>query len=240
MVARDKDGSQKGQYVACWAGHNGQSHNHNDVGNFIIYANGRPFIIDVGRPEYTRQTFSSRRYEIWAMQSAYHNLPTINGIMQKEGRQYAAGDVEYESVEDFAQLKMNIAPAYPDKAGINSWFRTVRLNRGQDVQIVDSFALKAQSRDIVQNLITPCEIVRDEPGLLVLRDSQEQLEMAIRYDSEKLSSESKSIDIDDEKISTIWGGHLYRIELRPITATAKDTWTLRFHPVRTNTITQLR
>jgi hypothetical protein len=235
MATRDKNGSLQGFYVACWAGHNGQSHNHNDVGNFIIYANGRPCIIDAGKPEYTRQTFSSRRYEIWAMQSAYHNLPTINDVMQKEGRQYAAGDVEYESEEDFAQLKMNIAPAYPDEAGITAWFRTVRLNRGKDVQIVNSFDLKAQSLNIIQNLVTPCEIVRDEPGLLVLRDPKEQTEMAVRYDSQKLRLESESIDIDDERIATVWGGHLYRIELRPKTAILKDTWTLRFNIVRTNT-----
>jgi len=240
MAARDKDGSLQGLYVACWAGHNGQSHNHNDVGNFIIYANGRPFIIDIGKPEYTRQTFSSRRYELRAMQSAYHNLPTINGIMQKDGRQYAATDVAYESAEDFAQLKMNIAPAYPDKVGVNSWLRTVRLNRGKEVQILDSFDLKEQSRNIVQSLMTPCEIVRDEPGPIVLRDPKEQLEMAIRYDPFKLSLESETIDINDERISTVWGGPLYRIKLRPKTATTRDTWTLRFHIVRTNNITPLK
>jgi len=240
MAARDKGGSLQGLYVACWAGHNGQSHNHNDVGNFIIYANGRPFIIDIGKPEYTRQTFSSRRYELRAMQSAYHNLPTINGIMQKEGRQYAAKDVAYESAEGFAQLKMNIASAYPDEAGVNSWLRTVRLNRGKDLQIVDSFDLKEQSQDIVQSLMTPCEIVRNEPGQLVLRDPKEQLEMAVRYDPHKLSLESETIDINDERISTVWGGHLYRIVLIPKTAITKDTWTLRFHIVRTNNITPLR
>jgi hypothetical protein len=150
MAARDKSDSSRGLYLASWAGHNGQSHNHNDVGNFIIYANGRPFIIDVGRPEYTRQTFSSKRYEIWAMQSAYHNLPAINGVMQKEGRHYAATDVEYESEEGSAQLKMDIASAYPDEAGVTSWLRTARLNRGKDVQIVDSFDLKEESQDIFE------------------------------------------------------------------------------------------
>ncbi|HCO92384.1 MAG TPA: heparinase, partial [Phycisphaerales bacterium] len=240
MAARDKGGSLQGMYAACWAGHNGQSHNHNDVGNFIIYANGRPFIIDVGKPEYTRQTFSSRRYELRAMQSAYHNLPTINGIMQKEGRQYAAKDVAYESTEDFAQLKMNIASAYPDEAGVNSWLRTVRLNRGKDLQIVDSFDLKIQSQDIVQNLMTPCEIIRDEPGQVVLQDPKEQLEMAVRYDPQKLSLEHETIDLNDERISAVWGGYLYRIKLSPKAATARDTWTLRFNIIPTNTITQLR
>ena len=240
MAARDKSGSLQGLYVASWAGHNGQSHNHNDVGNFIIYANGRPFIIDIGKPEYTRQTFSSGRYEIRAMQSAYHNLPTINGIMQKDGRQYAAKDVDYESAEGFAQLKMNIASAYPNEAGINSWLRTVRLNRGKDLQIVDSFDLKEQSQDIVQSLMTPCEIVRDEPGQMILKDPKEQLAMAIRYDPHKLRLQSEIIEIGDERISTVWGRHIYRIKLRPKTAITKDIWTLRFHIVRTNTITQLR
>jgi len=240
MVAREKEGSLEGLYVACWAGHNGQSHNHNDVGNFIIFANGRPFIIDVGRPEYTRQTFSGKRYEIWAMQSVYHNLPTINGVMQKEGRKYAAKDVEYESSEGSAQLKMDIAPAYPDEAEINSWLRTVRLNRGEDVQIVDSFDLKTKSRNIIQNLITPCEIVRQQPGLLVLRDLKKQIEMTMQYDSQKLISESETIDINDDKLSTIWGGHLYRIKLRPKTAMAKDTWNLRFHIIPKNADNPLR
>jgi len=240
MAARDKDGSLQGLYVACWAGHNGQSHNHNDVGNFIIYANGRPFIIDIGKPEYTRQTFSSGRYELKAMQSAYHNLPTINGVMQKEGRQYAAEDVAYETAESFAQLKMNIAPAYPNEAGIDSWLRTVRLNRGTDLQVVDSFNLKEKSKDLVQNLITPCEIVRDEPGQMVLRDPKEELEMVIRYDTWKLSLESETIDLNDERISNVWGEYLYRITLRPKTATTNDKWTLQFHIVKTNKITQSR
>jgi hypothetical protein len=234
MAARDKGGSVQGLYVACWAAHNGQSHNHNDVGNFIIYANGCPFIIDVGRPEYTRQTFSSKRYEIWAMQSAYHNLPTINGVMQQAGRQYSAKDVEYESAEDFAQLKMDIASAYPDRAGINSWLRTIRFNRGTDVQIVDSFELKTPTDNIVQSLMTPCEIVREEPGRLILRDTKEQLEMAVRYDSKKLGAVPEAIDIDDENISTIWNGHLYRIKLIPKTATTKDTWKLQFQIIPKN------
>ncbi|MHC4556789.1 MAG: heparinase II/III domain-containing protein [Planctomycetota bacterium] len=229
MAARDRDRSLQGLYVACWAGHNGQSHNHNDVGNFIIFANGRPFIIDVGKPTYTRQTFSSGRYDIWAMQSAYHNLPTINGIMQKEGGQYAAKDVTYESAEDFAQLKMDIAPAYPGEAGVKSWFRDVRLNRGKDVQIMDSFELKAKSRDIVQSLITPCEIVRDRPGELILRDTEEQLLMALGYDRHKLELQIETINLDDDKLLGVWGSHIYRLLLRPKSTTGSDTWMLRFN-----------
>ncbi len=228
MAARDKEGSSEGLYVACWAGHNGQSHNHNDVGNFIIYANGRPFIIDVGKPTYTRKTFSADRYRIWAMQSAYHNLPTVSGVMQKAGRQYAARSVEYESNKRFAQIKMDIAPAYPEEAGIKSWLRTVRFNRSKDIQVVDSFELKEKSRNIVQNLITPCETIQAEPGKLVLRDSQSRTRVTLQYDPDKLTHQTETIDPDDDRLVSMWGLRLYRIGLKSRSATRGDTLVLCF------------
>ena len=48
MAARERPGSTAGLYVAAWGGHNAQSHNHNDVGNVIVYADGQPLLIDVG------------------------------------------------------------------------------------------------------------------------------------------------------------------------------------------------
>ncbi|UCF16359.1 MAG: heparinase II/III family protein [Phycisphaerales bacterium] len=228
MAARDKDGSAEGLYVACWASHNGQSHNHNDVGNFIIFTDGRPFIIDIGRPTYTRQTFSSRRYEIPEMQSAFHNLPTINGVMQQAGRRYGARDVRYDVKESGARLRMDIAPAYPDKAGVETWVRTVSLNRGKDIQVVDSFALKQASSDIAQSLITPCEVVRNEPGRLVLRDSREGIELAVAYDRGILTARVESIPPTDEKLVGIWGPRMYRILLKPKSPTRTATRTLRF------------
>jgi hypothetical protein len=35
MTARSRAGSTEGLYLAAWGGHNAQSHNHNDVGNFL-------------------------------------------------------------------------------------------------------------------------------------------------------------------------------------------------------------
>ena len=97
MAARVEEGSAQGLYLAAQGGHNAESHNHNDVGNFLIYADGQPAIIDVGVETYSAKTFSSKRYEIWTMQSAYHNLPTIDGVMQSAGRQFAASAVEYHA-----------------------------------------------------------------------------------------------------------------------------------------------
>jgi hypothetical protein len=228
MVARDTEGSAEGLYVACWGAHNGQSHNHNDVGNFIVFADGRPFIIDIGRPTYTRQTFSSRRYEIPEMQSAFHNLPTINGVTQEAGRRYAAKDVQYNLNDAQARLRMDIAPAYPDKAGVKRWVRTVSLNRGTDVRVFDSYELKQASRDITQNLVTPCEVVRNEPGRLILKDPAKGIELAVEYDRDILTAQVESIPPTDEKLVRIWGPRLNRILLTPKSVAKTAIWTLRF------------
>jgi hypothetical protein len=46
---------------------------------------GRPLIIDVGVGVYTRQTFGPERYEIWTMQSSWHNVPEVDGFGQAPG-----------------------------------------------------------------------------------------------------------------------------------------------------------
>ncbi|HLA39080.1 MAG TPA: heparinase II/III family protein, partial [Candidatus Glassbacteria bacterium] len=58
MAARSREGSAEGFYLAAKGGHNAESHNHNDVGNFIVYYDGLPVIVDAGVGVYTRQTFS--------------------------------------------------------------------------------------------------------------------------------------------------------------------------------------
>ncbi len=108
MIARDERFA-----LAVKAGDNGDSHNHNDVGSFTIYKDGKPFLIDVGVESYTAKTFSPQRYEIWTMQSAYHNLPTVGGVMQQDGEAFAAREVSVSMTPSEALMEMDIAGAYP-------------------------------------------------------------------------------------------------------------------------------
>ncbi|MDE6825395.1 MAG: heparinase II/III-family protein [Paramuribaculum sp.] len=70
----------EGLFFASKGGYNDESHNHNDAGTFSLWADNFPILIDAGVGTYTRQTFSSERYNIWTMQSGWHNLPVINGV----------------------------------------------------------------------------------------------------------------------------------------------------------------
>ncbi|QCL96364.1 heparinase II/III domain-containing protein [Agrobacterium tumefaciens] len=125
--------------LAVKAGNNGESHNHNDVGSFTLYKNGRPFIIDVGVETYTAKTFSPQRYEIWTMQSAFHNLPTFGGVMQAAGAEFAARDFVTEFSEEQAEVSFDIAGAYPAVARVEHYRRRVRLLRGSHVEVLDDY-----------------------------------------------------------------------------------------------------
>src|SRR5690554_2719259 len=96
-----------------------------------------------------------------------HNTPTVNGKTQLPGHRYQASQVKYNQGRAFAEFSLDIAKAYPADAGINSWQRTVRLNRGKNVQVSDVISLsKAQA--ITQHLMTcyPAEVKK--PGELLI------------------------------------------------------------------------
>jgi hypothetical protein len=123
--------------VAAQAGDNGGGHNHNDVGSVTVYKDGRPLLIDVGVETYTAKTFSPERYDIWTMQSAFHNLPTFEGVQQCAGEEFAARDVAVDLGEQASSISMDIAGAYPQEARVAHYRRSVRLTKGEAVEIAD-------------------------------------------------------------------------------------------------------
>jgi hypothetical protein len=219
MVGREQEGISKGLYLAAKGGHNDESHNHNDIGNFIVYCDGSPMIIDPGVLTYTSKSFFSERYTIWAMQSAYHNLPIVNGVQQKNGRQYKADEVSYHQDHGVASLSMNIAGAYPDSAGIKSWIRSMNLIRGShpSIEIKDSFQLLSATEGIVLILMTPHLPQVKEAGSIVLQDNNLN-KVIIQYKAEMFGVSTDIISLDDEVMREVWGNQLYRIKLKTITA----------------------
>ncbi len=231
MIARDREGSTQGFFVAAWGSHNAQSHNHNDVGNCLVFVDGQPVLIDLGAPAYTAKTFSARRYEILAMQSAYHNLPTINGVQQAAGRGFAARQVKHTASTGSAELSMDIAGAWPADAAVTSWVRTVQLDRGQHVRVTDSFELKEVRGETTLNWITPLAPRLETPGRLLLPlpagQSAAHSTVALTFDADQLSADLESVALDDEQLESVWGKQVTRIVLRPKQPARTGTWTLR-------------
>lgn len=211
MVAREQGGTPDGLYLAAKGGHNAESHNHNDVGNFIIYVDGRPAIVDAGVETYTAQTFSSRRYELWTMQSSFHNLPSVNGVQQCPGAGFCAHDVVYRSKEHLAELSLDLRAAYPPEAGIERWKRTLRLHRGDgaaSVEIEEDFSLTAPTDDIALHFLVALEPLSIEGGQIHLP------QLSIGFDAELLTATCERLALTDARLRQVWGDALCRLVLR--------------------------
>jgi hypothetical protein len=230
MAARSVEGSSAGLYLAAQGGHNAESHNHNDVGNFIVYADGEPALIDIGVETYTAKTFSNRRYEIWTMQSAYHNLPTINGIMQKEGRAFEARNVAYEADEKKAIFRLDLNKAYPAEAGIDTWTRTLTLLRCREVVLTEKFTLKEVREPLRLTLVSARNPTEKEEGRIVLENPAEtrtSAPISILYDPKFFKAEIETIAVEDGRLRSSWGPKIYRILLTAPQTPAKGAYTVR-------------
>ncbi|MCZ6674420.1 MAG: heparinase II/III family protein [Verrucomicrobia bacterium] len=230
MAARDVAGTTKGLFLGAKAGSNGEGHNHNDTGNFVIFADGKPVLIDVGPIAYTATNSSPDRYSIWTMQSAYHNLPTINGIMQKEGRTHAASDVIYRTEDTFARLTMDLSDAYPLEAGVVSWKRILTLNRGQDVTLSEHYVLNRDVSEITLSLMTTCDVRKVADGVLLLSGDGMTSAIEVRFDSQKLKPILEAIPISDGGLVAVWGSEITRILLKVIKPSKQDDWLIQFVP----------
>jgi len=229
MAARVKEGSSEGLYIAAKGGHNAESHNHNDVGNFVVYNDGKPVFIDVGVETYTAKTFSKQRYEIWTMQSAYHNLPTIDGVMQHDGREFEARDVRYRTDARGAELSMDIAKTYPAEAGVESWRRRMRLDREKnEISITDACQLKRDAAQITLTLMTPCSVRVASPGELELDGLQAGFGKArVLFEGGRLTPKVEEVTITDGHLKSVWGDRLYRILLVADRPARTAAWTVR-------------
>ncbi|MBT5536999.1 hypothetical protein HOK31_28305, partial [Candidatus Poribacteria bacterium] len=210
--------SSDGFFLAAKGGHNAESHNHNDVGNFVVYIDGKPVIVDAGVEAYTSKTFSSRRYEIWTMRSQYHNLPSVNDVEQTAGGQSASADAVYTCEGRSASVSMNIAGAYPDDAGIDGWRRAIRLDRGERVSVEDEYELSGDPDSLTWSLLTACRPTLGAPGVIELgeeplADGRVSGVARLLYDANTLDATIEEVTIEDGRLAGIWGDRLARIVL---------------------------
>lgn len=144
-VARKED-----LVLAFKGGHNGEGHNHNDVGSITLYDGKDPILVDVGINTYTRFTFDKKtRYTMipWT-RAAYHNLPLINGAEQLAGSAYGADSF----VANGGELSCSFAGAYPAEAGVSRVTRTLSLAEN-GLQITDRFTFTGVEKSVREVLM---------------------------------------------------------------------------------------
>ncbi|QHT63168.1 hypothetical protein GXP70_26525 [Paenibacillus lycopersici] len=228
MTARTAEGSKEGLFLAAKGGHNKESHNHNDVGSFTVFIDGCPLFVDLGTEEYKAQTFGPDRFELWYLQSRYHNLPTVRGVLQHEGGEYRARDAVYAADGAASALAIDIADAYPEESGIASWQRTFKLERAgvPHIEIVDRYVLQEATSDIYYSLMTPCEPIPAADGTYRFEYAPGRYAV-LAFDRAHLRPIVEPIHTMESRLQRNWGERMYRLALHEREAAASGTRKLR-------------
>ena len=161
---------------AAKAGHNGEPHNQNDVGSFIIAKEGRQRIVDMGAGAYTRQYFAwDTRYGILQCSSRGHGVPIIDGKFQKPStrdNRYGATDVKYEN----GVFSADIAGAY-DIPELKSLTRAFSWT-DDAVILKDTYVYEGEG-ELVERFVSLNEPTSDKAGTVNIDG------VTLTYDPEK-------------------------------------------------------
>lgn len=153
------------------------------------------------------------------MQSSYHNLPTINGISQKDGEIYRAKDISYQINDILCEISMDISAAYPKASGLSCYRRKVSLLKGKEILIHDTFSFLAagtakpdepDKNTIVLNLMSYHKPIPQYclKGVFIKIDN---LGLILSEHAELM--DIQEIPITDQRLKTAWEHNIYRILL---------------------------
>ena len=204
-TARQFSDTSRGMFFAFKGGNNKESHNHNDVGNFIVYYDGKPVIIDTGVGEYTKQTFSADRYKLWYMQSHYHNLPAFDGVGEEFGPGFRSKNEIYD--KESGSYSIELCDAYPLDAGIISYRRKCQLTDGI-FTLADTISLDKE-REIEFRFMTHTRPSVTDDGAIALSEGR-----VMRFEP-KMEILIEEKPANDPKLEKSWGTDtFYRICLK--------------------------
>lgn len=228
LTLRQSAGLPTGLFFAAKGGDNNESHNHNDIGNFIIYKDGMPVVIDAGVGTYTQQTFSKDRYKLWFMQSGWHNCPTINGVDQQNGAKFKATNIKYITTKAKQTLSMNLATAYPAKAQVNSWLRTFNFEPVKGVvTLSEAYDLKQAVAPSKLNFLVYGTIAETSKGNLKLTNPSGQ-SITLNYNPAVFDYQVDPRPVDDARLAGSWKASLNRVVLTVKNQQLKGNHTVTF------------
>lgn len=156
-----------GSVAAVKGGHNGESHNHKDVGSFFYLADGEAFLDDLGSGEYTKDYFSDKRYTIFCNSGISHNIPLIEGSDQCAGREYRA---ESFAVPVEGTAVVTFQDAYGVKA-LKRLERKIQMEEATGELVVTDTAETEGEIDFRENLVTRLPVTVSD-GEIVIRGSR--------------------------------------------------------------------
>lgn len=194
-----------------YAGPRNDTHNHNDVGEFVLFYDNMPVFIDMGKATPTNGTYDKERYTFFHIRSNSHNVPAINGAEQEQGSDRKAENVKCNPGKGI--VSMDIARAYGNEAAADSWRRICRLEK-TGFTLSEHYRLKARKGEDLFRFMTRGDIESPVPGKLRIKvmdfDMKRSHILEMAYPPE-LELTVDTLTLTDPTFSKVWGSELKQI-----------------------------
>lgn len=171
--------NKQGIGMAAKGGTNDEPHNHNDIGSFLYVNKKNMLLTDLGAGEYTKEYFGEGRYHILCNSSLSHNVPIINGQLQKAGKEYICDKFE---TDGRGKTSIHFPNAY-EKGLLDSLERTLIFEEKSGRLVVeDRFKTTDKTTSIQENLVTQYKPEIKE-NQIIIKGAQEACSITIKTEN---------------------------------------------------------
>ncbi|MFC1761065.1 hypothetical protein ACFL6U_03185 [Planctomycetota bacterium] len=175
--------------IAIKGGHNGENHNHSDVGSYVMVL-GRDHLLsgDLGAPPYRAGAFSpdNKVRCSWG-----HPVPYVNKTMQSNGKSFSGKILETKFTDTKDSVAVDIKAAY-EVEELQSLIRTMENNKAGKgtMTITDEFSA-SEAIDFGTAIMTyaDCEIVDQDTILLTHKGKTIRVEISAKGASFNISQD---------------------------------------------------
>ncbi|WP_139992739.1 heparinase II/III family protein [Paenibacillus paridis] len=211
---------------AAKGGHNDEPHNHNDLGHFMVHADGQAYLADLGSGKYTAHYFGPERYTLWCNGSQGHSVPIIDDHYQKSGVTYRSEVVEAASGDDMDKLILELSSAYED-TGLERLERSFSWNKEALPRLVltDTFLFgmndnRSSERAVTERFITLLSPTQDREGRILIEGKRK---LSLTYDPSVWTPVvTARSDIDHFGVERFWHTldfHATAVKAKPLIGT---------------------
>jgi hypothetical protein len=176
-------------------GHNGEDHNHNDLGSYVLYyepqnkTNNNTWVYvtgDVQNRTYPDGYFGEQRYQFPVASSWGHPVPTINNQLQSVGDTSQAKTLHYEDDSEKTITVFDITSAYRVK-GLEKLLRVIYWDKSTSMLSILDYAKGEGFNQFSTPIITASSVQ-------ITNESNTTMEGYFKTDPKNLSNNQGSID----------------------------------------------
>ncbi len=202
LVCRPAELKKDSMAAVIRGGDNAESHNHDDIGTFVVAVGDRMPLADVGEVEVrTIKTFSDTRYDSKVMNSYGHSVPIVDGKLQRRGKEAKVNVLSHEFTDERDKIVYDLKAAY-DVNELLKLQRSFVYSRGcgETLEVIDEVSFN-NPRKFGTAIMTmgSCEV---NEGTVVVRDGDYGAKVEIEVSGgeyeiniEKISVEAQNANL---------------------------------------------